>query len=759
MPIIMDHSADSRANTDRVGQLSQLPTWTETRLDDALRRLLRGKPASLRLYMFIDGLDEFEGDEDCLMEVVRLLSKANGIRVCVSSRPEQIFRQGFAYCPQLKLQDLNYFDIKKATSKRLYPVLENRYSLSKSANQDFIKQVINKSQGIFLWAELMTKDLKRGALNADSMEELYMRLERTPDTIRGLYKHMFDQLDRSYLRDATRYFQYLVAYQNLFAESSPSGPTLLHFACCADDAWSHLTSKDYAYFESSKIADSCRPLEVHIMTRCANLVEVDVDRQDILHAIDDYRDCCLETDKGDGSLARHLREVRFIHKTVVEFLQNHSEFFKDVEWEMAASLAAVRSQIVVASLTPSLVSESTHAHYTVNMEFMEDVMTAFWPADGCLQATRVSAFEIVDQTFKFPKSLHGSDCTLEECYGDLGWDHGYLMHIDWGSVPEPFLDCLGFATFFGRHDYVAQSLATSDNYQESIEHVLCSALDGLCSCCEYEVSRLARGTISKRFRGLLRILKEYILHSTCTEWQLSTGNSHAGAQRASKWDLFFVATSTLLATFNAKVISYRSPNPDRVSELSILWTEIMALFFTNINLKANPNTVVAYTRFVLVEKIRGSPTFKLLELATHETLLAYIVRLELESGPLGNILGPLRVHGGLHRTHHHAIRYVVEERRKPLIGSYNYANDNSNDDSDDDSEDNSRGFRQNAWCYLTQDQSERLMQGKLTKKLWSKQVRPFPNPIIHEESMPTQPDPRAEEIVQLVLDGHVSDVY
>lgn len=35
-----------------------------------------------------------------------------------------------------------------------------------------MEDVISKSQGVFLWAALMTKELKKGARNADTIEEL-----------------------------------------------------------------------------------------------------------------------------------------------------------------------------------------------------------------------------------------------------------------------------------------------------------------------------------------------------------------------------------------------------------------------------------------------------------------------------------------------------------------------------------------------------------------------------------------------------------
>lgn len=127
---------------------TSIHTWTEQRLDDALARFLKNKPPSMRVCMFIDGLDEFVGDDDRLIHTIHVLSHASGTRVCASSRPEQIFRQGFSASPQLKLQDLNYPDIHKATVERLVPTLKDHFSCAQRKLDSLVHDVVEKSQGI-----------------------------------------------------------------------------------------------------------------------------------------------------------------------------------------------------------------------------------------------------------------------------------------------------------------------------------------------------------------------------------------------------------------------------------------------------------------------------------------------------------------------------------------------------------------------------------------------------------------------------------
>ncbi|KAL9023218.1 MAG: hypothetical protein Q9180_008327, partial [Flavoplaca navasiana] len=329
---------------------SSIHTWTEQRLDDTLARFLEAKPPAMRICMFIDGLDEFVGDEDRLIDTIHFLSHASGTKVCASSRPEQIFRQGFAASPQLKLQDLNFSDIRKATVERLLPALKAHVPCGEWELDRLVNDVVQKSQGIFLWADLMTKNLKRGARNADRFEELEQRLERTPDTIDGLYEHMLGRLDKHYLRDAARYFHHLLMFQEMFNKNLHSAvvlpPNLLAFACIEvkvldDRLYQHLES-----LQNPKLQEWCSRTERRILTRCAGLVEIDE------HALPS-----LPYRGAKYAPKPFVREVKFIHKSAADYLKNQKIFYEDSNWQWTGRFSVVRAQIAIAGLTPIFTSK------------------------------------------------------------------------------------------------------------------------------------------------------------------------------------------------------------------------------------------------------------------------------------------------------------------------------------------------------------------------------------------------------------------
>lgn len=71
----------------------------------------------LKLCLFIDELDEYEGDENEIAELFREISQLPNVKCCVSSRPHLAFLDEFAGCPGLRLEDLTYPDIERFVSR------------------------------------------------------------------------------------------------------------------------------------------------------------------------------------------------------------------------------------------------------------------------------------------------------------------------------------------------------------------------------------------------------------------------------------------------------------------------------------------------------------------------------------------------------------------------------------------------------------------------------------------------------------------
>ena len=701
IPIMRD---DATCQTSRPHDASLLFAWTEQRLEDALKRFLGHKSPSMRVCMFIDGLDEFVGDEDHLVEIIRLLSQTSGMKVCVSSRPEQIFRQGFAASPNLKLQDLNYHDIRKAVSERLTPALRSYTSCSERETNDLVEQVIDSSHGVFLWAELMTKDLKAGARNADSIAELRDRLERTPETIDGLYEHMLNRLDKAYLRDAAKYFSHLLVYQ----ESNSFyflPPTLLELACSEQNPWYHPIRLGSELFASANVVETCNRLETRIITRCAGLVDIKERPTDPIEFINrmlhpEYRP---SANSQDNDYTQYLRNVEFIHKTAVDFLMGHGSLLDDADLHCTGRLTLIRGQIIISSLALDVLAkrESARGPVVLSHNFMGKLMDAPQLSESCSQEMRNAAVRTVEDLYNLLRYL---DTNVNEARTAMSQIYPEMFRHSWAitQLPErsPLYDCLNFASFFSRDDYVARFMAENDLSRADFERVL--------SCAVMGIGR--RWHLSfKDVEGPLAILRNCMKGAIDLDMNLSYATNKAGGEIL-LWALFLASTigkPGIIRLIRTKLSS------GQTSHFAKLWKDVFQLF---LNADADPNVMLVHFIYSV-----GSPSREPLSIEFAETPLALIERtacfFQVKLTTLvEDIEDLLRSHGGTKRR----VFLSVE---------------------------NDRGD----WRLLTEDQSNRLVDAFSPKRLADSRTSIYRS-WVTIEPMPSQPDPKAEELVTLLID-------
>jgi len=84
--------------------------WDVTELMEAYQQLVLEITKSKRMFLLIDGLDEFKGDNSEQTKLIDflhgLLSLSSNIKACVSSRPWNIFADAFHTRPSLRVEDL-----------------------------------------------------------------------------------------------------------------------------------------------------------------------------------------------------------------------------------------------------------------------------------------------------------------------------------------------------------------------------------------------------------------------------------------------------------------------------------------------------------------------------------------------------------------------------------------------------------------------------------------------------------------------------
>ncbi|KAF2198163.1 hypothetical protein GQ43DRAFT_483523 [Delitschia confertaspora ATCC 74209] len=187
----------------------------------AFARLLQ--VPSLRLCLFIDALDEYEGDHNEVAELFTGIIASPSVKACLSSRPFGVFEQAFSKCPRLRLQDLTYDDITVYVREKLQGGNDilNASLLVTSDFDEIIEEITEKASGVFPWVSLVVRSLLEGIKNGDRMADLRMRLKETPHDLYQLYWHTLHEIRPAfYFEQAAKMLKIAYAAKEMCTELS-----------------------------------------------------------------------------------------------------------------------------------------------------------------------------------------------------------------------------------------------------------------------------------------------------------------------------------------------------------------------------------------------------------------------------------------------------------------------------------------------------------------------------------------------------------
>ena len=185
--------------------------WSRAELIKTFAKLSNEPIMLKRVCFFIDGLDEYDGDHNELIHLLRSFSQPNNIKICASSRPWNVFKRAFGTGSHtmLRLEDLTRNDITLYVRGTLEQ--SDLFSqLRKSENAhciDLVNEVVSKAQGVFLWVFLVVRSLLTGLTNADSIMDLRRRLRHLPTDLEAYFAHMLASIDTFYQKQTAQTFQ------------------------------------------------------------------------------------------------------------------------------------------------------------------------------------------------------------------------------------------------------------------------------------------------------------------------------------------------------------------------------------------------------------------------------------------------------------------------------------------------------------------------------------------------------------------------
>ncbi|CZR65525.1 uncharacterized protein PAC_15425 [Phialocephala subalpina] len=174
-------------------------SWTLTELLSAFKLFIRETTKSYKIFLLIDGLDEFKGkyaQQVKLVEFIQSLLNSD-VKLCVSSRPWNVFEDAFKTRPSLRLEDLTYEDIRYYCSTNLSnnPGFTALQCEKPRAASDLINNVSKKAEGVFLWVILVVQSLLEGLTDGERLIDLQKRLDSLPVDLEALFWRILNSVD------------------------------------------------------------------------------------------------------------------------------------------------------------------------------------------------------------------------------------------------------------------------------------------------------------------------------------------------------------------------------------------------------------------------------------------------------------------------------------------------------------------------------------------------------------------------------------
>lgn len=189
--------------------MTRAPDWQWEELMEAfsLFSLLLGD--RFNLFLLIDGLDELEGDHGQLIEFIETLHLRSGTKICVSSRPWNIFTDTFHNKHTLRMDQVTTADIDLYVRGVFDQTLAFRDWKERSPGkaESLVLDIVTKAQGVFLWVSIVVSQIRLGLSEGDKISDLQNVLEDIPADLSSMYDSIWQKIKPSYIHNSSQIFQ------------------------------------------------------------------------------------------------------------------------------------------------------------------------------------------------------------------------------------------------------------------------------------------------------------------------------------------------------------------------------------------------------------------------------------------------------------------------------------------------------------------------------------------------------------------------
>ena len=277
--------------------------WKESDLKVALLRCVKyAEKLQIAIALFIDGLDEFEGQPEVLIPFLQDIYRSPNVKCVVASRPWVEFEDTWRHQPSLRVEDLTRDDITRYITSRF--LAEDTFEQLRVREEDFanqlIENIVSKAAGVFLWVNLVVTDLINGMRAGDRVSDLNATLELLPSELAQLYGNMLLRLKGKYLHHAAELFSLVKT------GFRPMNLLLAHYVDDGDTIFA--LGSDMTAISEERATSIMDAMQRRINSRCRGLLEA---------TNSEYYSRWTDAKCWNGL----NRTVQYLHRTVKDYIE------------------------------------------------------------------------------------------------------------------------------------------------------------------------------------------------------------------------------------------------------------------------------------------------------------------------------------------------------------------------------------------------------------------------------------------------------
>jgi hypothetical protein len=302
--------------------------WGVGELKVAFSKLQDESLSSLAFCFFIDGLDEYDGVESEIIDVLQSLSKVSHVKICASSRPWTAFNKAFTdtgkklFVQRHTLEDMKIY---------VHGMLEENVDFQRLAAEDsrclsLVPEIADRANGVWLWVYLVVKDLTRDIEGNENYDFLKRRLDAVPSGLEKYFEKIMSRIDDIHKEETAQIFLLII--------ESVQPPPLLTFELLRTERRDpdFALDEEFQYVPLDEVKRMCDGWIPKIWNRCGDLLIV---------RIDDTEDYLFRW------------RVEFLHRTVGDWLrESHQDALrKSASQAFDATMTLCRISFAFARLS------------------------------------------------------------------------------------------------------------------------------------------------------------------------------------------------------------------------------------------------------------------------------------------------------------------------------------------------------------------------------------------------------------------------